>query len=62
LIDSKVALVVTHGEAAIEAVKQVNPNIPIVVGVTGDLIVTGHALASLGREEMLRASWIRAPS
>ena len=48
LIDSKVALVVTHGEAAIEAVKQVNPNIPIVVGVTGDLIVTGHA-ASLAR-------------
>jgi ABC-type uncharacterized transport system substrate-binding protein len=43
LVNSKVALVVTHGEAAIRALKQVSPNLPIVVGVTGDLIVTGHA-------------------
>src|SRR4051794_9230136 len=48
LIDSKVALVVTHGETAIRALKQVSQKIPIVVGVTGDLIATGHA-ASLAR-------------
>jgi putative ABC transport system substrate-binding protein len=43
LMDSNVALVVTHGEAAIHALKQTGRNIPIVVGVTGDLVVTGHA-------------------
>jgi len=43
LIHSKVALVVTHGEAATRALKQADQNIPIVVGVTGDLVVTGYA-------------------
>jgi len=43
LIHSKVALVLTHGEAATRALKQADQNIPIVVGVTGDLVVTGYA-------------------
>jgi putative ABC transport system substrate-binding protein len=43
LINSKVALVLTHGEAATHALKQADQNIPIVVGVTGDLVVTGYA-------------------
>jgi ABC-type uncharacterized transport system substrate-binding protein len=48
LVNSKVDLVVTQGEAAIRALKQASQTIPIVVGVTGDLVVTGHA-ASLAR-------------
>ena len=48
LVSSKVDVVVTHGEAAIRALKQATNTIPIVVGVTGDLVVTGHA-ASLAR-------------
>ena len=48
LVNHKVDIVVTHGEAAIRALKQASQSIPIVVGVTGDLVVTGHA-ASLAR-------------
>jgi putative tryptophan/tyrosine transport system substrate-binding protein len=48
LVSHKVDIIVTHGETAIRALKQVTKTIPIVVGVTGDLIVTGHA-ASLAR-------------
>jgi putative ABC transport system substrate-binding protein len=43
LVSDNVELVVTAGEAAIRALKQVSKTIPIVVGVTGDLVVTGHA-------------------
>jgi putative ABC transport system substrate-binding protein len=43
LVSDNVDLVVTAGEAAIRALKQVSKTIPIVVGVTGDLVVTGHA-------------------
>jgi putative ABC transport system substrate-binding protein len=48
LVNLRVDIIVTHGEAAIRALKQATPTIPIVVGVTGDLVVTGHA-ASLAR-------------
>src|SRR5262249_9463647 len=48
LVSDNVDLVVTHGDAAIRALKQVSKTIPIVVGVTGDLVITGHA-ASLAR-------------
>jgi putative ABC transport system substrate-binding protein len=48
LVSHKVEIIVTHGEAAIRALKQATKTIPIVVGVTGDLVVTGHA-ASLAR-------------
>ena len=48
LVNQKVEVIVTHGEAAIRALKRVTQTIPIVVGVTGDLVVTGHA-ASLAR-------------
>jgi putative ABC transport system substrate-binding protein len=43
-------LAVTHGEAAIRALKQASKTMPIVVAVTGDLVQTGHAatLASPG--------------
>jgi putative tryptophan/tyrosine transport system substrate-binding protein len=43
LVSDNVEFVVTAGEAAIRALKQVSKTIPIVVGVTGDLVVTGHA-------------------
>ena len=43
LINQKVELVVTHGEAAIRALTQATKTTPIVVGVTGDLVGTGHA-------------------
>ena len=48
LVGHKVDIIVTHGETAIRALKQATKTIPIVVGVTGDLVVTGHA-ASLAR-------------
>jgi putative ABC transport system substrate-binding protein len=48
LVSLKVDIIVTYGEAAIRALKQATKTIPIVVGVTGDLVVTGHA-ASLAR-------------
>ncbi len=48
LVNSRVALVLTHGDAAINALKRADRNIPIVVGVTGDLVLTGHA-SSLAR-------------
>ena len=48
LVSQKVDIIVTHGETAIRALKQATKTIPIVVGVTGDLVVTGHA-ASLAR-------------
>jgi putative tryptophan/tyrosine transport system substrate-binding protein len=48
LVNLRVDIIVTHGEAAIRALKQATQTIPIVVGVTGDLVVTGHA-ASLAR-------------
>jgi putative tryptophan/tyrosine transport system substrate-binding protein len=38
-------MVVTHGEAGIRALKQVSKIMPIVVGVIGDLVVTGHAVS-----------------
>ena len=43
LVSHKVDIIVTHGDAAIRALKQATKTIPIVVGVTGDLVVTGHA-------------------
>ena len=48
LVNSRVALVVTHGGAALNALKRTDRNIPIVVGVSGDLVLTGRA-ASLAR-------------
>ena len=48
LVSHKAEIIVTHGEAAIRALKQASKTIPIVVGVTGDLVLTGHA-ASLAR-------------
>ena len=48
LVRLKVDIIVTHGDAAIRALKQATKTIPIVVGVTGDLVVTGYA-ASLAR-------------
>ena len=48
LVNLRVDVIVTHGEAAIRVLKQATRTIPIVVGVTGDLVVTGHA-ASLAR-------------
>jgi putative tryptophan/tyrosine transport system substrate-binding protein len=48
LVSQKVEVVVTGGEAAIRALKQASKTLPIVVGVTGDLVGTGHA-ASLAR-------------
>jgi putative ABC transport system substrate-binding protein len=48
LVNLRVDIIVTHGEAAIRALKQATRTIPIVVGVTGDLVVTGHA-ASFAR-------------
>jgi putative ABC transport system substrate-binding protein len=48
LVSQKVDVIVTHGETAIRAFKQTTTSIPIVVGVTGDLVVSGHA-ASLAR-------------
>ena len=48
LVSRKVDVIVTHGEAAIRAFKRATTSIPIVVGVTGDLVVSGHA-ASLAR-------------
>jgi len=48
LVGQKVDVIVTHGEAAIRALKRATTSIPIVVGVTGDLVVSGHA-ASLAR-------------
>jgi putative ABC transport system substrate-binding protein len=44
----KVAVIITHGDAAIGALKRATKTIPIVVGVTGDLVETGYA-ASLAR-------------
>jgi putative tryptophan/tyrosine transport system substrate-binding protein len=48
LVVQKVEIIVSHGEGAIRALKQATKTIPIVVGVTWDLVVTGHA-ASLAR-------------
>ena len=48
LVKLRVDIIVTHGEVAIRTLKQATRTIPIVVGVTGDLIATGHA-ASLAR-------------
>jgi putative ABC transport system substrate-binding protein len=48
LVNLRVDVIVTHGEAAIRVLKQATRTIPIVVGVTGDLVVTGH-VASLAR-------------
>ena len=48
LVNLRVDIIVTHGEAAIRTLKQATRTIPIVVGVTGDLVFTGHA-ASLAR-------------
>ena len=48
LVNLRVDIIVTHGDAAIRTLKQATRTIPIVVGVTGDLVTTGHA-ASLAR-------------
>lgn len=48
LVKLKVELIVTHSDLAIQALKQATQTIPIVVGVTGDLVTSGHA-ASLAR-------------
>jgi len=48
LVNLKVDVIVTHSDTAIRALKQATQSIPIVVGVTGDLVVSGHA-ASLAR-------------
>jgi putative tryptophan/tyrosine transport system substrate-binding protein len=45
LVKLPVDIIVTHGEAAIRTLKQATRTIPIVVGVTGDLVATGHALS-----------------
>jgi putative ABC transport system substrate-binding protein len=45
LVSHKVDIIVTHGDAGIRALKQATKTIPIVVGVTGDLVVTGHAVS-----------------
>jgi putative tryptophan/tyrosine transport system substrate-binding protein len=45
LVNLRVNIIVTHGEAAIRALKQATRTIPIVVGVTGDLVATGHAVS-----------------
>jgi len=45
LVNLRVDIIVTHGEAAIRALKQATRTIPIVVGVTGDLVATGHAVS-----------------
>jgi putative ABC transport system substrate-binding protein len=48
MVARKVSVIVTHGDAALAVLKQVNKTIPVVVGVTGDLVETGYA-ASLAR-------------
>src|ERR1051325_9066096 len=48
LVNENVEVILTHGEAAIRALQAATSTIPIVVGVTGDLVQTGHA-ASLAR-------------
>jgi putative ABC transport system substrate-binding protein len=48
LVNSRLALVVTHGGAAVNALKRTDRNIPIVVELTGDLALTGRA-ASFAR-------------
>ena len=48
LVNLRVDIIVTHGDVAIRTLKQATRTIPIVVGVTGDLVATGHA-ASLAR-------------
>ena len=48
LVKLRVDIIMTHGEVAIRTLKQATRTIPIVVGVTGDLVATGHA-ASLAR-------------
>jgi ABC-type uncharacterized transport system substrate-binding protein len=45
LVNLRVDIIVTHGEVAIRALKQATRTIPIVVGVTGDLVMTGHAVS-----------------
>jgi putative tryptophan/tyrosine transport system substrate-binding protein len=42
LVRIKVDVIVTSGDAAIRAVKENTPTIPIVVGVAGDLVVPGY--------------------
>ena len=46
----------THGEVAIRTLNQATRTIPIVVGVTGDLVATGHA-ASLARPAGTLPDW-----
>jgi putative ABC transport system substrate-binding protein len=48
IVARKVAVIVTHGDSAIRALRRATKTIPIVVGVTGDLVETGYA-ASLAR-------------
>jgi putative ABC transport system substrate-binding protein len=48
IVARKVSVIVTHGDAALTALKRVTKTIPIVVAVTGDLVETGYA-ASLAR-------------
>ena len=43
LVTRKVSVIVTHGDSAIGALNRATKTIPIVVGVTGDLVETGYA-------------------
>ena len=45
LVNLRVDIIVTHGDVAIRTLKQATRTIPIVVGVTGDLVATGHAVS-----------------
>ena len=56
LVNLRVDIIVTHGEVAIRTLKQATRTIPIVVGVTGDLVATGHA-ASLARPGGTLPDW-----
>src|SRR5262245_21985032 len=43
LVTRKVSVIVTHGDSAIGALNRATKTIPIVVGVSGDLVETGYA-------------------
>lgn len=48
LVQLEPDVIVTHGEANIQALRQETSDVPIVVAITGDLVSVGHA-ASLAR-------------
>jgi putative tryptophan/tyrosine transport system substrate-binding protein len=45
LVNLRVDIIVTHGDVAIRTLKQATRTIPIVVGVTGDLVARRHAVS-----------------